>query len=603
MISFIQNNFTFGSIGERLTANRTSEIYRNGVKDVKNMLITDLGTLKIAKQFKSDKLSIEGTVVKVLDIKSDKYVVLTSSHLYQLSKANNQIVTQWVHSMGVGVDCSLIGRDYIILFNTKSATKFKLYQIDASTEYKSFEYMNPLKDKKVVELSLWRASLDPLDKEKKKFRVVPMSVAKDPKVKIHDGKIYLSNSNIQIKRIYIDYNNVVDDTYFDKLADGDIYGILRIYYKPKQGETYVVGNTPIIIGSLSMDNKYKGQYFTSVSGNNTDGEMSFGKLVDISKPTYISFYQDRTVFYVDNYLYFSKTRDYFNFRNDIQIDAPFFIQLNPINNRIGDLLGMISSNNLLVLTTAGTYSIGGQGVTITPQSISGAVMLISDMSIKNNIYSLLDNVLYFKNSKDVLKVVMIDNKSLQLNYNGYTVDKYSTKDDFNYITTIAIEDKDYIMASSRDNKTMYLIEKIDEGLFRKVSLEFTFEGRPFGISDRFIIGNKVYSLDTKNYRNAYVKLNNPLMTKSNNILVDNSSSITSVAVQVINEDFDGIKEMSLSNRKTQQLKAPHQSDIYKIKTKLNVKRDGISIDIVTKENDKVIELLAIQGVIDVIEDK
>ena len=603
MISFIQNNFTFGSIGERLIANRTSEIYQNGAKDIRNMTITDLGTLKVAKTFTKEFLDIEGDIIRVLDIKNDRYIVLTSTHLYQYIKANNDVEHRWQHDMGVGVDCSLIGRDYIALFNKKTPKPFKIYQIDKRADYKTFEYMNPIKDKKVIELSLWRASLDPTDKEKKKFRVVPMSVTKDPKIKLHDGRIYLSNSTIQIKRIYVDYNNYVDETYFDSLADGDIYGILRIHYKPKEGETYVINNSPVIFGTMYDDNKYKGKYFNMMSGNNTDGEFTFGKLIDISKPTYISFYQDRVVFFKDNYMYFSKVRDYFNFRNDISSDSPFFIQLNPINNRIGDLLGMVSANQLLVLTTTGVYAIGGQNFILTPQSINGGVMLISDMAVKGDIYEVLDDILYFKNSNDILKVIMVDSKALQLSYNGFTVDKYSVKDDFNYITKVAIEDKDYIMASSRDNKTMYLIEKIDEGLFRKVALDFTFTSRPFGISDRFIMGHNVYYVSKTNYKKASVKLNNPLMTKQNNILVDNSSSITSVAVQVINEDFDGIKEITLSNTKTQQLKAPNQSDIYKIKTKLNVKRDGICVDIETKANDKVIELLAIQGVIDVIEDK
>ena len=603
MLQVIKNNFTFGEIGERLDANRTSEIYANSAKDITNMTITDLGTLRVAKQFVSTELPISGTVIRAMDIKDSVYIVLTTSHLYQFQKSNNTVKNSWQHDMGDGVDCSLVGRDYVALFNKKSSKKFKLYDINKGTEKKDYFFLNPLKDKKVIELSLVRASKDPLDKEGKRFRITPMAVTKDPKVKIKSGKIYLSNSEIQIKRIYIDYNNYVDETYFSDIVDGDIYGILRIYYKPKEGESYVIDNNKYTIGGLSTDSKYKGQYFTTVSGADADGVFAFGKLVDVANPTYISFYQDRTVFYVNNYMYFSKVRDNFNFRNSTEPDAPFFIQLNPINNRIGDLLGMISSDALIVLTTAGIYSIGTNGVVMTPQTVGGSIRVMSDMAVKGDIYNMLDGNVYFKNSNNILKVVMLDNQALQLSYNGFTVDKYSIKDDFNYVTSVAIEDKDYIMASSKDNKKMYLIEKIDAGIFRKVKLEFTFTSRPFGISDRFIMGNRVYSVGNQNYTNARVILNPPLMSKQNNILLDDSSSITSVAVKFIDEDFDGIKEIKLSGRNTQQLKAPYQSNIYKIKTRLNLIKDGIKIDIMTKSNDKAIELLAVQGDVDVVENK
>ena len=600
MLQSVQNNFTFGEIGDRLNANRGSEIYKNSAKEIKNMLITDIGTLRVAKQFESKDLAISGDVVKVIDIKLDRYVILTSTHLYQMNKHDNTVKYAHTHSMGDGVDCSLIGRDYIAVFNKKSPKPFKIYQIDVSDEYRTFEYMNPLKDKKVIELSFWRVSKDPLDKEGKKFRVTPMSVTKNPKIRTQDGNIYLSNSDIRIKRIYVDYNHYIDETYFDGLADGDIYAIMRAYYKPKQGETYVVDNKPAVIGSLTTDSKYKGKYFTTMSVNNADGEFTFGKLIDISQPSYISFYQDRTIFYHKNYMYFSKVRDSFNFRNDINADSPFFIQLNPINNNIGELIGMISSNSLIVLTTAGIYSIGGQ--LLTPQSIGACVHVVSDMSVKDSTYDMLDNVIYFKNSNDVLKVAMIDNKSLQLAYNGYTVDKYSINNTFGDITKLSIEDKDYMMVRSRDSKTMYLIEKIDEGLFRRTSLDFNFEGKPFGILDRFIIGNKVYTISSKNYVKAKVVMNTPAMSNNNNILMDNSSSITSIAVKFIDEDMNSIKKVVLSERNTQQLRGEARGDIYKVKTRIKVK-EGIVVDLTTTGEDKVVELLSVQSLIDVVEDK
>lgn len=600
MSTYIQNSFWYGEVGERLIANRSSEVYQNSCKEIHNMIITDLGTLSVAKQFESTTLSISGDVKKVIDITDDRYIILTSTHIYQLKKENDSILYNIQHNMGVDVDLSLIGRDYIALFNKSTNTNFKIYNISDMSVKTDYKFRNPVKDKETVELDLWRVSTDPTDSSK--LRVVKMATSSNPLIKIKGNSIYLNNSDMQIKRIYTTYNSSVDSDYFSGVVNGDIIGILRVFYEATTTDKYIIDNTTVTIGGLTYDSKYKGNYFTQIIGSDCEGEMTFGKFIDLSKPTYISFYQDRTIFYVNGYMYFSKIRDYFNFRNDTASDAPFYVQLNPINNNVGTLLGMIASNGLYVLTSAGIYLIGYGSYTLTPSSIGAGILTISDTGVKN-VFEVLDNVIYFMNTNNILKAVMLDSGSLQTSFNTYTVDKYNIKNLFQDITRISIDDKDYILARGIDNKTMYLIEPVNDGIFRKVSLDFTFEGKAFGLSDRFIIGKKVYKLGVNNYPHANIFLNPPPFP-NNNILMDNSSSINSVAIKLLNEDRGAVKGVKINGKNIQNL-GSYVSDkfnIYKIKTKFQID-NGFYIDIFTNENSNACELQAIQIDITAVEDK
>lgn len=596
----IINNWFYGSVGDRIVANRTSEVYQNSAKDIKNMIITDMGTLKIAKQFKESILSISGAVKKVLDTSDNVYIVLTDTNVYSVNKGNNDILHTVSHGLGSNVDMSLIGKDFFGVFDREGRSKFKIYNVSNLSQKEDYDFKNPIKDKKIMELDIWRVSKDPLNPEKK--RIVKMSSATNPLLKVQDNNIYLHNSDLQIKRIYVNYNASVDVDYFHNPQEGDLYGIMRVHYNAEKGNDYIIDNTKVQLGELQNDSTYKGSYFTQITGGNANGVFSYGKLVDLSTPSYISFYQDRTIFYVDGYMYFSKIRDYFNFRNSVDQDSPFFVQLNPINNSIGKLLGMIASNGLYVLTTAGIYLVGYGSYLLTPSSISSGIIPITDMGV-SDVYEVLDNTIYFINSNGVLKAIMLDRTSQQLSFTPHTVDKYSVRNLFKDITRIAIEDKDYILARGIDNKTMYLIESVNStGIFRKVSLDFNFTGKVFGINDRFIMGDKVFSLGTNNYEKATVFINPPPLN-NNNILMDNSSSINSVAIKLLNEDRKAVKGVKINGNNIQNLgdNVPDVYMIYKIKTHFKVK-NGFPIEIYSNQNDKDCELQAIQMSCTAVED-
>lgn len=594
----ITNSFTFGAVGERISGFRTSEIYSNSAKEIRNLLITDMGTLKVAKSFNGTPINIGGVVLKTAETSENTYIILTSTHLYLINKNSNNIDRTIQHSLGESADMSLIGKEILCLFDRTGNTKVKFYNIKDFSD-KDLKLKFPIKDKELVELAIYRISKDPIDD--KKLRLTQMSSFVNPKIKLKSGNIYLTQSEIQIKRIYIDYNVNPQIDYFNGAVDGDIYGILRTTSEVKDNKSYIIDNSKVSFGSLTYDDKYKGQYFTNMNGNDSDGIFVFGNLVDITQPTNASFYQDRMIFYVDNYIYFSKLREFEDFRNDVYTDSPFFIQLNPINNTIGTLKDFVSANGLYVLTTAGIYVIGYGTISLTPASISSTVVVATDMQVGDS-YEVVDNILYFINGNNVLKSLILDRGSQQLAFRVHTVDKYSSKPLFKDISKISVEDKDYLMARSLDNKTMYLIESIDyEGLFRKTALDFNFENKAFGLTDRFIIGNKVFTVGKNNYSEASIIMNPPAL-QGDSILVDNSSKIESIAIKIINEDKQGIKGVVLNGTNIQNLSS--EFDKYGIYRKRSNDRIGTSysIKILTNENDKIIEFQTLQLLINVIQD-
>lgn len=594
----ISNSWQYGEIGDRANGFRMSDIYNNSAREITNMIVTDLGTLKVAKEFKSTNLSINGNILKTAETSDNSYMLLTDTNLYLISKSDNSITKTVAHTIGNSANISLIGKEYVSIYSKYGSVPVKVYNIKDLTE-KTIELKYPIKDKKVIELSLWRISKDPIDTSK--LRCVQMLNAQNPKIKIKDRKIYLTQSDILINRIYLDYNISPQADYFNGAKDGDIYGILRATYETSKTDSYIIDNTNVSFGTLTTDDKYKGKYFTEMNGGNCDGIFSFGKLINITQPSIVSFYQDRAVFYVNNYLYFSKLREYFDFRNDIESDSPFFLQLNPINNTIGSVVGLVSSNGLYVLTTAGIYLIGYGSYTLTPQSISSSVLPITDMGVGNS-YEVLDNILYFINYNGVLKAIVLDRTSQQLAFTVHTVDKYSSKNLFQDISKVSIEDKDYIMARSKDNKKMYLIEPIDyEGIFRKTSLEFEFTGNVLGLTDRFIMGNKVFNVGDKNYKISKIVCNPPALS-GDSVLVDGSSSIESVTVKLINEDKLALEGVKILGYPVRNLRSEFNLyDIYRVNINKTV-GNGFDIQIHSRQNDKVLEVQTVQSIINVVED-
>ena len=608
----ILNNFFYGELGNRIASQRTSEIFQNSCKSLNNFVITDLGTLKVAKQFKQIDTRFNN-IKKVIETQEDTYLILTDETIYNVYKETLEVKGWHDHNLKniEKLDAVLVDKTHVIVYDNSEVIRFYDLYWHPSMKQEDFHVKKPIRNKKILQLDIWRVSKDPV--ETSKFRIVQMSSFANPLIKADkDGKIYLHNSTTQIKRIYTTYNAAVDIDYFDKVADGDLYGILRVdYTDTNEKGAYILDNRKCSLGPLTEDAKYKGKYCSTLvitpskpphnDEDTVEGEFAYGELEDIDNFTNkIAYHQDRLIIVKDNEIFFSKKNDYKNFRNGVNDDDAFFLQLNPIANRRGELIDFISfGSKLYVITTAGIYIFNGN---LTPTNAGMSVIIGTDSSVTSE-FQLIDNVLYFINSSNVLKAMLIDRESQQISFNTFTVDKFSTKNLFKEIYRLEIDDRTYLAARSIDDNQMYLIEQVDfGGMFRKTSIDFKFTSKLHCINKFIFDDNHFYRLSDKSYKHASVSLN-PLSLKGDSILCDNNSKVTSVSVKLINEDREAIEGVKINSTNIQNLgnEVEDSYSIYRIKTNFNV-RNGFNIDVFTKENDKTCELQTIQIASTVTED-
>lgn len=607
MATVIQNMWTYGITGDRLLGVRNSEVYMQSAKEITNMLITDIGSLKVMNKYTKINTGMVGRLVEVIKSNKDYYIALTTSNIYAINKFNENITQTIQHSMGETVNISIIGKDKFAIFNGKDV--IKSYKMDNTIVVDdTFNTMDfPVKKKKIVQLDLWKITKSPT--EPTKLRAVQMSAFSNPLIKTVGGKIYLHNSDISINRIYTSYNAVVDIDYFNTPVEGEIYGILRTFEEVKNNNQYIVDNTKVTIGALTQDDKFKGKYFTSITGDG-EGVFTFGELVnDINAPNYLSFYQDRCFIYKDGFMYVSKISEYENFRNGTNPDEAFYFQLDPIGGNSGDITGTVSDFGLFVLTTVGVYFIGGNNQ-LTPSTFGNSVVVANDIGC-TNMYTVKDNILYYIDVTNTLKALILDRTSLQFIFNTITVDKYSTKKIFTNISKLSIDDRDYVIASEKSNKYIYVIDSAEtNAIFRKTKMEITTEGVSsfIGIDDIIFLDNNIMSPTDIKYKSAKVTINpfNFYNEKAANgmYLFDDKTQLKDICVKMLNEDRQGIEGIKITGTPINNLPSTTSDlyNVYRLRTSIPL-QTGFDVEILTNENDKSVELLGLQANLVVIEDK
>lgn len=627
-----QNLFGFGIVGDRLDALRNSDIYKQAAYQIDNMIITDVGSLRIAKQYESSNLfSNELSIKSIKSTSNGYYLVLNTSELLTVDDFTNVIKSRIQHGMTENVNMSLISNDKIVLYDGTS--KFRSFSInvdDISEDIETFKKVKyPVKKREILQLDLWKISKNPYwtgdpDKDPpgtNKLRAVQMSAFSDPLLKFdtESKQIMLHNSNISINRIYTSYNAQLDIEYFTNPNENDIYGIMRTFPVIEEEKDFILDNRIILTGSETEDTKYKGKYFTTMEfadgkGGMSEGIFTFGRVVpEIEYPEHVSFYQDRMFIYKDNYFYVSKIGQYNDFRNDTHSDSPFYFQLNPISGRSGKMLNTIADIGLFIITTAGIYIVGYGGGQLSPTTFGSSIIIASDATATRE-HCVKDNILYFLNRQGVLKAVFVDRLSQQLAFNTHTVDKYTNKKLYSGVTKMTIDDREYVVCRSVDNKYIYLFEPADDSIFRKVRIELdTSKYKTLIGSEEYLFADGDIFMPThKNYKQAVLKLLKPDAASYNTNgypvngtqLFDNSTTVNDIIVKMLNEDREGIEGIYINDRPVSNLGStvPDNFSVYRVKTAVR-SIVGPEIIINTNENDKAVELQCVEIGLEAVKDK
>ena len=172
------------------------------------------------------------------------------------------------------------------------------------------------------------------------------------------------------------------------------------------------------------------------------------------------------------------------------------------------------------------------------------------------------------------------------------------------------KNKNYLIAFKEEKTdTLYLYEQLEYKIFRRFSLKLDKPINDFIFCNKYILGLidgiAVKLNETENnVAKAILRINPPYMKteKGGSYSNDYSSRVLRVFIKVLNENKEAIKGIKINDKVV--TKNDIENDlfnVFKIETSFPI-LNGFNIEITTKENNKIFEILGIDTKIDVISD-
>ncbi len=632
LIRYSQNKFIAGETGERISALRQDDLYKVSASNIEDFLITDLGNLKIAKQYTKELRSeITGSIIKVINSKYNYNIIITTTGIKLYEKDTFTFISK--HDVTLEEDSSV---EFIenTLFTTNG-----IFDIDpvnhtiiANTKYaEDFSYPYQNRSKITVDIyqtrTLERTVVDPANSNHTIVEqyVLPilLGTVSEQDLTITTGNVYLKGTDHQITRFYKNYVANFTEPHTSKFTSDEYFLVTHPFLEDDNGNFYVGKNiaTYDVANKLADEN---GTYYTALTTIDGEGTLEYGELVDIlTDYEQLTEFQNRIVIVKDSVLYFSKSSDYNNFTNDTSSSDPFFIKLSPINGEQGQILKLIAGKGLYVITDKGIYIIGYNSI-ISPSSVSA--ILATDESASANA-TLIDKNLYFMQTgkfKNKLYCLQdITSKELQTDFKAFPVDKFSYREDYGKLSSCEVGGTKYLIANSlanaetnTDKCKVYLYTNFDIGNFVRTTLFLDEDAPVEGISgdvtgflSGFIGSGFSYVLTDNNKKNGFLGINPPpLITQSGGLYMnDVPSRLKRFIVKVleeVSEDTRAIEDVYIKIGETEerlnQLGADTASfhNIYKVELGSRID-GGLGVRIKTKENSNILELQAFELFLDV----
>lgn len=601
------NIFTYGEVGERLSGIRESEIYQQSAQRIENLIITEMGNLKIAKDFNYQAGDYD--FKQVIDTRYNFYICCYANKITTWSK-NGEELGEPLYEYEIEVPNVRIFK----------LCDDKLFVIGDTTEVFEFEkntgrigksnfldlFLFPIKDKKIIVMDLYK-----IYQVKNEIRVSFLGKYETPKLKISNGNIYMSETNIKIDRIYKQYKTSISEKNLTNIKPNMVFGVFRNYKKPEKENKFLIGNTEIEFTNEVSDSVYGGTYFTKAN-KNIDGDLSYGEILRITdKITTVGLYQDRLVLVNDGKFYFSKKSNYVDFRNDTKIDSSFFFKVTPINNIYPKIYDMYIGDKIYVVTSKGIYVISTNNILA---SNSYSVFIASELGAHiNSKYSyegnceLINNTFFYLTDNNELRSVEQTPSTQGLeSYSSTKVEKYDLYTKFNKVGKLKYDNKIYIVVYKSQKEILYMYEQLEYKLFRRTSLKIKKSKDIIFFNSNIVLqGDICYLLtqSTNNTNRAILRVNPPYMeTNKGHYNNDYSSRVMRVFIKVLNEDKAAINGIKINNQLIR--KNAIEDDlfsVFKLETSFPV-LNGFDIEIITKQNTKIFEILGIDCEIEVVGD-
>lgn len=592
----VRNNFFInGETGERLSGIRESEIYRNSAKKIRNLIITELGNLKFAKQYEKRELNIQD-IIEVLDTRYNFFIIVTTTHIYTLNKDDYSILYSLEHKLSKEINretnVKMFEDSLIICSATPQVYEFQEDgNIGVSNFIELLKY--PIVEKEEVKLDVYKI-YEVEQSGEKELRVTLLSTYTDPKLESKEDGIYLYETGLKLERVYKQYKSSIDKDNIKDPVKGMMFGVFYRFSKNEDDKSYILGNNIISFEGETNDDIYGSPYFTSINIKDINGDLVYGKLQTMKDNfTDVGVISDRLCIIKDNTFYFSRKDNFFDFRNGSNQDDPFYFKPTPISNQKPNILRMKIGNAMYVATDKGVYVVSYSKL-LTATSYS--VFIAGEVPCSRECELIGDNFYYITPTYELKCVQAVPNSFGYESYSTYNAEKYDIRPKIILLTKVIIDGVTLLVATNENKKEIYLYETLDYNQFRRVSLDIDASNELFGYREHFICNNAILEKSIKNYETAILTLNPPFMstTKGGNYSNDYSSKIKRIFMKLLNEDREAIKGVYIIDM-DKPLDNKVKDDLfstYKKETDTTI-NNGYSIKIVSNQNDKVLEILGI----------
>ena len=153
--NYFQNSFFYGETGDRLSVKKNSDIFYGSLKNINNMFITRVGTLKPMKALTSqsminfqvptlidDRANNEVKILEIISIYNETNIVITESHVIVVNSLTDITKNRFV-SIGSQIKgATFIDPFLLIPLSDGSRRDFELKKINGIVEIKSTEALS-----------------------------------------------------------------------------------------------------------------------------------------------------------------------------------------------------------------------------------------------------------------------------------------------------------------------------------------------------------------------------------------------------------------------------------------------------------------------------
>lgn len=607
MFKTYQSMFNYGETGDSLNGFRDSEISTQSAKSILNFYISEMGTLRLAKQYEKHdiipSLRSGEYIIYKLNTKYDFFIIFTQSRIITVNKKTLSKISEINVN---GTNNVLDESSNINIFNERIFIKDKnkncyVFAFNNEGSLNTSDFFNtiklPFQQKQDVSIDVYQC----FTIENKIRPELMTSYAKDTEIRIDsNGDIFLKNSGLKIDRIYEQYKSLISVDQIAGATNGMVFAVFKNFQETKSTLGYYLNNTQIQFEGRTKDDKYGSYYYTKASPKSVDGKLIYGILenfiADKKQVMDIVEFQSRLVIATTEKMYFSKILDYDNFVPSLDSESGFYIKPSIIDGNQPNIKKLIPGNGLYVVCSEGVI-VAGYGSSLN--GVNMANVKIAGNSQPSNLVSLIEDIFYYVDNNGLLRAIVPDFNSGIIKFANVIVEKYDySKNDIKFISKGIVNEDNSLIVTPKSSNTMKIYNTIPDGLFRRFSINFNNTYPIFGHNNDIISGVSYYKLTDKNMTNANFVLNVPYIDNSKGIyLNDFISTYRRLVLNIYSQEKSSIKGIKINDEPMQKLGDESKGD-YSIYDNLRTMSIiDVKIDITTTGDENTIEVRGINGIV------